>query len=138
MKDYIPPRKSSTNLVNLQKEEKYDLVEPEIPPGVIVEGDMLGAIPSLKFTDHDLSDEKKFPDLAPRKYLKTFIDPETSFIRVEPKTWATGLEKSGILNLLQIPHFGRSVEINACVKMLLRCIHGDIYGWTELCPLTQN
>jgi hypothetical protein len=76
-------------LVHLQKEAKYPLVEPEIPLGVIVEEDMLGAVLSLKFTDHDLSDEKKFPELSPNKYLRTFIDPETSFIRVEPKTWET-------------------------------------------------
>jgi hypothetical protein len=50
-------------------------VELEIPLGVIVEGDMLGEILSLKFVDHDLSDEKKFSDLALRKYVKTFIDP---------------------------------------------------------------
>jgi hypothetical protein len=87
MKDYIPPRKPSTNLVNLQKEAKCDLVEPKIPSGVIVEGDMLRAIPSLKFVDHDLSEDNKFLDLDPRKYLNKFINPETSFIRVEPKTW---------------------------------------------------
>jgi hypothetical protein len=38
--------------------------------------------------------------------------------------WETRLEKSGILNLLEVPHFGRSLEINACVKLLLSCIHG--------------
>jgi hypothetical protein len=26
--------------------------------------------------------------------------------------------------LLEIPHFGRILEINACVKILLSCIHG--------------
>jgi hypothetical protein len=30
--DYIPPRKSSMKSVHLQKEAKYPLVEPEIPP----------------------------------------------------------------------------------------------------------
>jgi hypothetical protein len=40
------------------------------------------------------------------------------------------LEKSGILNLLQILHFGRSNEINTCVKMLLSCIHGG-YLWLD-------
>jgi hypothetical protein len=38
--------------------------------------------------------------------------------------WETGLEKSGILNLLEVPHFGHSLEINACVKLLLSCVHG--------------
>jgi hypothetical protein len=105
-------------------------MEPKIPPRVIVEGDMLGAVSSLRFVDHEFSDEKKFPDLASRKYLRTFIDLETTFIRVEPKTWETRLEKSRIMNLLQIPHFGRSNEINACVNMLLSCIHGR-YLWMD-------
>jgi hypothetical protein len=35
-----------------------------------------------------------------------------------------GLEKEGILNLLEISHFGWSMEINACVKVLLSCVHG--------------
>jgi len=28
------------------------------------------------------------------------------------------------LNLLEIPHFGWSTKINACVKVLLSCVHG--------------
>jgi hypothetical protein len=105
LKGYIPPRKLSTKPVNLQKEVKYDLLEPKVLPGVITEGDMLGAIPSLKFIYHNLLKKKKFLDLSQRKYMNTFIDPEMSFIRVEPKTWKIGLEKSRILSLLQIPHF---------------------------------
>jgi hypothetical protein len=38
--------------------------------------------------------------------------------------WEIGIEKSGILNLLKIPHFGHSLEINVCVKLLLKYIHG--------------
>jgi hypothetical protein len=30
----------------------------------------------------------------------------------------------GILNLLEVPHFGCNLEINSCVKLLLSCIHG--------------
>jgi hypothetical protein len=85
---------------------------------------MLGSIPNLKFADQDLCDENKFPYLAGKKYPKKFIDPQTLFIRVEPKTWETLLDKLGILNLLQIPHFGRSAQINACINMVLSCVHG--------------
>jgi hypothetical protein len=48
---------------------KYDMVTPVIPPGVTVEGDMLGAIGNLRYSDHDLEDLKKFPELAPHNYL---------------------------------------------------------------------
>jgi hypothetical protein len=39
----------------------------EIPLGVIVEGNMLGNIVSLKFVDHDITDEQKFLELAMEK-----------------------------------------------------------------------
>jgi hypothetical protein len=105
-------------------------MEPLIPEGVIVEGDMLGLIPTLKYVDHDITDEKKFPELVPNKFLKKYISSETQMIVIEPQIWATGLQKEGILNLFDIPHFGRSQEINACVKMLLSCVHGG-YMWLD-------
>jgi hypothetical protein len=49
---------------------------------------------------------------------------------IEPKIWATGLHKDGILNLFDIPHFERRVEINACVTNLLRCVH-EGYLWLD-------
>jgi hypothetical protein len=35
------------------------------------------------------------------------------------------LAQSTLLNVMKIPHFGRYQEVNACVKMLLSCYHGD-------------
>jgi hypothetical protein len=40
------------------------------------------------------------------------------------------LNKSRILKLLEILHFGRSIEIKTCVKMLLIFIHGG-YLWLD-------
>jgi len=60
------------------------LMEPPIPEGVIVEGDMLGLIPTLKYVDHDITDEKKFPDLVPSKFLKKHISSETQMIVIQP------------------------------------------------------
>jgi hypothetical protein len=34
------------------------------------------------------------------------------------------LEKYGIINLFEIPYFGWSNEINACVKVLFSSVHG--------------
>jgi hypothetical protein len=42
-------------------------MELEIPLGVVEKKYILGAVLSLKFVDHGLSDEKKFPDLSPNK-----------------------------------------------------------------------
>jgi hypothetical protein len=59
-RDYIPPRKDTTKPINLSKDTKYELVEPEIPPGVIMEEDMLGLIPNLKYVDHDITMRRNF------------------------------------------------------------------------------
>jgi hypothetical protein len=57
-RDYIPPRNSLVTYVHLHKEVRYPLVEPSIPEGIIIEGDMLGLILALKYADHDITDEK--------------------------------------------------------------------------------
>jgi hypothetical protein len=80
-KDYLSPRKPSTKSVRLQKEAKYKLVEPKIPLGVIINEDMLGTVGSLRYVDHDITDMKKFPDLAPEKYKNvkvTWIHKQSS------------------------------------------------------------
>jgi hypothetical protein len=58
---YVPPRKLTTKQIRLEKETKYDMVTPVIPPGVTIDGDMLGAIGNLRYADHDLVYLKKFP-----------------------------------------------------------------------------
>jgi hypothetical protein len=45
-------------------------------------------------------------------------------IVIEPHVWVMGLQKASPINLFDIPHFGRSYEINVCVKMLLNCVDG--------------
>jgi hypothetical protein len=90
-RDYIPPRKDTTKPVNLSKQTKYELVELEIPQGVIVEEVMLGLIPHLKYADHDITDENKFSDLASSKYLKRYVSVETSMVVIEREIWATRL-----------------------------------------------
>jgi hypothetical protein len=56
----------------------------DIPKGLIVEGDMLGLIPTLKYANHDITNENKFPDLVPRKVLKKYIIFETQMIVIKP------------------------------------------------------
>jgi hypothetical protein len=81
-------------------------MEPLIPKGVIVEGDMLGLIPALNYANHDIIDEKKFPKLLPNKFLMKSISFETHIIVIEPQIWDMRLKKSCMLNLFDIPHFG--------------------------------
>ena len=52
------------------------------------------------------------------------MDPATKVEALTPQAWIASLQPSGLLNLLQIPHFRRSKEINVVVKVLLSCVHG--------------
>jgi hypothetical protein len=45
---------------------------------------------------------------------------------MEPVQWITGLYNSGIMNLLDIPHFGGGKNVILCVKQLVARVHGDI------------
>jgi len=99
LKDYVPLKKPTTKQVKLPKELKYELLELEIPPGVIVEEDMLDAIGNLKYVDHDLTDIKKFLELAPNKYRTIKLTPNSQAVIVDPWEWATWLKKISILNL---------------------------------------
>jgi hypothetical protein len=84
-------------------------VELDILEGVTVEGEMLGLIPTSKYVYHNITDENKFPELVPSKYLKNYISSETQMIVIEPQIWATRLQKERVINLFDIPHFGRSL-----------------------------
>ena len=45
---------------------------------------------------------------------------------LEPKQWIIGLYNTCIMNMLEIPHFGRVKDVNACVKQLLALVHGGV------------
>jgi hypothetical protein len=51
---------------------------------------------------------------------------------LQPKAWATGLANTGILNLVEIPHFGRGKEVNNYVKKLMVVLHGGFLWLEEL------
>jgi hypothetical protein len=72
----------------------------------------------------------KFLEFAKQVYLDTigirhFDEPIN-----QPKQWATGLANTGILSLLEIPHFGRGRDVNKCVKKLMEVTH-ERYLWVE-------
>jgi hypothetical protein len=122
----VSPKKTKTKHVKLPKEPNYELFEPKIPPGVIIEGYMLGMIRNMKYVDHDLVVVQKFLELATEKYMCTKIHLDSQIVIVEPQEWAAWMEKTRILNLLKIFHFCRSAKIKICVKMLLNCVHGGL------------
>jgi hypothetical protein len=63
-RDYIPPRKDNEPKVKVPTDGKYPLVTSPIPPNISVEGDMIGNVVALKFVDHDIIYQQKFPKMA--------------------------------------------------------------------------
>jgi hypothetical protein len=46
----------------------------------------------------------------------------------QPLQWETGLQRTRILGLVDLPHFARGQHVNACVKQLIEVMHGrDIW-----------
>jgi hypothetical protein len=88
------------------------------------EGSLLGYMNDLKLQDYNLLDHIKFPQFQVDQYMAMTVNPTTKVEALTPQAWIALLQPLGLLNLLQIPHFGRSNEINAVVKLILSCIHG--------------
>ena len=72
-------------------------------------GAMTGKIDWLKYADHDTSDRGKFPQFALGTYLHFVKYDKTGVTLLEVKRWATGLDHTGLLKMLDVPHFGHSI-----------------------------
>jgi hypothetical protein len=123
-RDYLLSRMDNAPSIHVPTNGKYPFLTSPVPPGVNMEREMPDNITILKFMDHDITDERKFLELAKEIYFFTRSIPRIRAILLETQNWVTILEKADILNLLEIPHFEHNLEINACVKVLLNYVHG--------------
>jgi hypothetical protein len=94
---------------------------------VITVDDMLGKEPTLRYAHHDVRDAAKFLDLVGETYLinKEEIEPLGKSI-MESAQWIIGLYNYGIMNLLDIPHFGHGKNVELYIKQLVVHVHGGI------------
>ena len=74
--------------------------------------DIIISLVRMKYEDHDLLLLK---DVADDPYESFPLVPGAPIERI-PHSWVQGLNKSGLLGLINMPHFGRLNEENACVK----------------------
>jgi hypothetical protein len=84
----------------------------------------------LRYTDHDVSDIRKLPEFTQQVYMESIGIGPFGDLMLYPKQWAESLEKTGILNLIDIPHFGRGKEVNNCVKQFMAVLH-EGFLWLE-------
>jgi hypothetical protein len=82
-------------------------------------------IAALKFRNFNLRDHKVYNMLAPHKYLTR---TKGKNLQIIPQSWTMNLAQSTLLNVMNIPHFGRHQEVNSCVKLLLYVTMADICG----------
>jgi hypothetical protein len=96
----------------------------------------LAHIGKLKYSYHDVSDETKYLELAPRVFMQNIVVNQLGEMISQPHQWAFGLDIIGILGLLKLPHFGRGQYAKTCVKKLLEVMHGGDIWMDKLVPIT--
>jgi len=74
----------------------------------------------------------KDPEFMLQIYMESKGPSPSEYPIVEPKQWIPGLYNTIIMNLLEIPHFGRGKDVNSCVKQLLTLVHGGILWMDRL------
>jgi hypothetical protein len=100
------------------------IVLQHIPEGVETMTTLIGCVEKLRYSDHNVVDARQFPEFAQQVYLDSIgIGPFGDPI-LQPNPSAAGLTNTGILNLLEIPHFGRGKEVKNCIKQLISVLHG--------------
>jgi hypothetical protein len=93
-----------------------------------VESKFLGHINKLKYLNHDVADTDKFAEFAKRVYLETVCTNPVGESIDQPLRWETRLEKTRILGMLDITHFGKRQYTRRFVKqMLIVTLGGDIW-----------
>lgn len=94
---------------------------PLIPGKVPIFGESFGKLHTIKFDDHDLANPEAFLEWAPELYLERVLEDDV--LKVVPMTWASGLARFGLLNLLGMPHFSHYNITNRIVRQLLALVH---------------
>jgi hypothetical protein len=122
--------------ISPQNKLEAEIVLPCIPEGVQVDLQLLGHVRKLKYSDHDVSDETKYPELAPQVFMKNIVVNQLGETISHPHQWAVGLDKTGILGLLKLPHFGRGQYTMTCIKQLLAIMHGGGIWLDKPVPIT--
>ena len=97
---------------------------------------MTGKIDRLKYADHDTNDHGKFSQFTPGTYLHSVRYQETRATLLEVKQWATGLDLASLLKMLDVPHFGRSIQVTIMFKQLLALVHdGNLWIGDKKIPI---
>jgi hypothetical protein len=122
---YLPPLSSVVNQDSVPRYFYYALVTTYLPKGIRTVQSDQDKLATLNSSDFNLGDRKAYNTLASHKYLTRTKGTNLNII---PHPWTHNLAQSTLINVMNIPHFDRHQEVNACGKLLLTCYHGG-YLW---------
>ena len=109
---YVAPTQPGVKPRKLTKNHRYP---PKLPPlleGMTCPVDIIPALVKMKYEYHDLLLLK---DVSEKTYQLLQMVPSTPIQQI-PHPWAQGLERFGLLGLINMPHFRRANKANANVK----------------------
>jgi hypothetical protein len=119
--EYIPPQAGVVSRDNVPRDFDYTLITVYLLKGIHAVGSQLGQILMLKISEFNLRVRKNYGMLTPHKYLTKTTRKKPKIV---PQPWTMDITRSTILNVMNIPHFGRHQEVNTWIKLLLSCYHG--------------
>lgn len=134
---YMPPQKSTSKVTKGPNAVKYNVFTLLLPEDIPIEGELLAWIPSLKMEDWDLNDHGKYPQFDLSQYLKFIYYEKAGVTHIEPMKWAAGIEFTGLLNMLYVPHFGNSIINAIYVHQLLALVHDGCLWLGEPIPIDE-
>jgi hypothetical protein len=72
---YQPPQQEDRVLISKspRKKSAAEIVLPRKPKGVQVDPQLLGHVRKLKYSDHDILDDTKYLELAPRIFMQNIV-----------------------------------------------------------------
>ena len=103
--DYMIPRVEGAPAAKISKNAKYTVPIPPIDSRVKENGDLVRYAAVVKFVDYNLGDGKTYPQFLLDQYITIQKNPRTGRDEYVPMAHVQILERSGLLNLLRLPHF---------------------------------
>lgn len=135
--EYIHSHRGKMKVLKDIDESKVTLHTPLLPDQIVFEGPRLGHIPLLKLEDLDLDDAKCFPHLAMDQLMHRVFYKDSGVTTLDPRKWVKGVDKVGLLNMLQVPHYNRTPITMVVIKQLLCLLHDGCLWLEDSIPITD-
>lgn len=135
--DYIRLRKGKTKVTKDLDTKKFISHTPLLRENITFGGLCLAQVRLLKMEDWDLDAHERFPHLVMVNYMKRVYYKDSSVTVLELVQWIRRVEKSGLLNLLWVPHYHCSNINTTFIRQLLTLVHDGCLWLGVPIPITD-